>query len=193
MVNRTIIVASNNEHKIREIQEILNSFTIKKASDVAEKFEVEEDGETFCENAYLKAKALSIYTNDIVLADDSGLEVFSLNNEPGIYSSRYSKEQTDEANLEKLLKNLKGIKDRRARFSCCMVAVFADNVIQKEGYVYGKIIDEPIGKNGFGYDPVFVPEGYDITFAQMDAETKNSISHRKNALEKIKEALEVML
>ncbi len=193
MASRVVVVASNNEHKIREIKEILNEFEIKKASDVISDFEVEETGNSFCENAYLKAKALSKYTNDIVLADDSGLEVFALNNEPGIFSARYAGSGNDKENLEKLLKNLQKIDDKRARFVCCMAAIVGDKVIQKEGYVYGRIIDKPIGDNGFGYDPVFVPEGYDETFAQMPAKLKNSLSHRKAALFKIKRALEEML
>ncbi len=193
MASRVVVVASNNEHKIREIKEILDGFEIKKASDVISDFEVEETGNSFCENAYLKAKALSKYTNDIVLADDSGLEVFALNNEPGIFSARYAGSGNDKENLEKLLKNLQKIDDKRARFVCCMAAIVGDKVIQKEGYVYGRIIDKPIGDNGFGYDPVFVPEGYDETFAQMPAKLKNSLSHRKAALFKIKRALEEML
>jgi len=193
LANRTIVVASNNEHKIREIKEILSGFEIKKASDVINDFEVEETGSSFCENAYLKAKALSEYINDIVLADDSGLEVFALNNEPGIFSARYAGSRNDKENLEKLLKNLKETDDKRARFVCCMAVIAGDKVIQKEGYVYGRIVDKPIGNNGFGYDPVFVPEGYDITFAQMPAQIKNRLSHRKAALFKIKRALEEML
>ncbi len=193
MANKTIVVASNNEHKIREIKEILSNFVIKKASDVVEKFAVKETGESFCENAYLKAKALSKYTDEIVLADDSGLEVFALNGEPGIFSSRYSKEGTDEANLYKLLKNLKGKSDRRARFVCCMVAIVNSEIVQKEGYVYGRIIDEVRGKNGFGYDPIFVPEGYNKTFAEMPADYKNKLSHRRDALEKIKQDLQEIL
>jgi len=193
LANRTIVVASNNEHKIREIKEILSGFEIKKASDVINDFEVEETGSSFCENAYLKAKALSEYINDIVLADDSGLEVFALNNEPGIFSARYAGSRNDKENLEKLLKNLKETGDKRARFVCCMAVIAGDKVIQKEGYVYGRIVDKPIGDNGFGYDPVFVPEGYDKTFAQMPAQIKNRLSHRKAALFKIKRALEEML
>lgn len=193
MTSRTIIVASNNEHKMREIKKILSGFVIKKASEVVENFAVEETGESFCENAYLKAKALSKYTDDIVLADDSGLEVFALNNEPGIFSSRYSKEGTDESNLDKLLKNLDHIRDRRARFVCCMVSIVNGEIIQKVGYVYGSIIDKPKGENGFGYDPVFVPEGYNKTFAEMSAEYKNGLSHRRDALEKIKQGLREIL
>jgi len=193
LVNKTIVVASNNKHKIQEIGEILSDFHIKKASDVVDSFDVEEDGESFCENAYLKAKSLSKYTNDMVLADDSGLEVFALNNEPGIFSSRYSKEQTDEANVKKLLKNMEGIKDRSARFVCCMVLIINDTIIQKEGYVYGTITDKPVGDSGFGYDPIFIPNGYDRTFAEMDSNLKNKLSHRRAAIEMIKKSLEELV
>jgi XTP/dITP diphosphohydrolase len=193
LASRTIVVASNNEHKIKEIKEILNDFEIKKASDVVEDFEVEEDGDSFCENAYLKAKALSKYTDSIVLADDSGLEVFALNSEPGIFSSRYSQIATDKGNVDKLLKNMKGIKERTARFVCCMVAIINDSIIQKEGYVYGVITEKPIGESGFGYDSVFIPNGYSSTFAQMDSELKNKLSHRRSALELINKELRVFL
>ncbi len=193
MGRKTIVVASNNEHKIREISEILEDFDVKPAISVVESFHVEEVGDSFCENAYLKAKALSAYTTDIVLADDSGLEVFALGGEPGIYSSRYSEEGTDEANISKLLFKLKGISDRRARFVCCMVAIVGSEVVQADGYVYGRIIDAPRGSHGFGYDPLFIPEGFEQTFAEMDPELKNRLSHRRRALENIKEALRGML
>ncbi len=191
--DRVIVVASNNGHKIEEIKAILKNFEIKKASEIVKNFEVEETGESFCQNAYLKASALKKHTKYTVLADDSGLEVFALNNEPGIFSSRYSKEQTDKANLDKLLENLKGVEDRRARFVCCMTLISNDKIVQKSGYVYGIIANEPKGENGFGYDPVFIPDGYDKTFAQMPSELKNRLSHRRAAIEKIREALEETL
>ncbi len=193
MVNRTIVVASNNEHKIKEIMEILSGFDIKKASDVVDNFNVDEIGNSFCENAYLKAKALSKYTDEIILSDDSGLEVFALNKEPGIFSSRYSNEGTDGANVIKLLNNLKGINNRKARFVCCMVLLINGGIIQKEGYVYGTIIDSIKGDGGFGYDPVFVPNGYNLTFAQMPPSLKNRLSHRRKAIDEIKNALGDML
>jgi len=187
--SKTIVVATNNDNKIKEIREILPEFNIKKAKDIIDNFYVEEDGIGFCENAYLKAKALSKYTNEIVLADDSGLEVFSLNNQPGIYSSRYSKEATDESNLNKLLRNMENITDRSARFVCCVVVIFGETVIQEEGFVYGTIEEKKKGINGFGYDPVFTPANHNRTFAEMEQDLKNSISHRHNALNKIKRAL----
>ncbi|WP_198014779.1 RdgB/HAM1 family non-canonical purine NTP pyrophosphatase [Hippea sp. KM1] len=188
--DRVIVVATNNKHKLKEIRQILEGFKVLSASDVVEGFNPSEDGKTFCENSLIKAKALAEFSQYPVLADDSGLEVFSLGGEPGVYSSRYSSSGLDEDNIKKLLERLKGEVDRRARFSCCMSLIVGGCIIQKEGYVYGVIIDKPIGDNGFGYDPIFVPDGYDMTFAQMSQDQKNAISHRRRALAMIKEELE---
>ena len=185
---KIICAATNNENKLKEIREILNGVYVQPSSYFTEDFYVEETGNSFCENAYLKAKHLSRYA-DIVIADDSGLEVFALNNEPGIFSSRYSKEGTDRSNVEKLLKAMENIIDRRARFTCCIVAIINGETVQKEGFIYGTIKDHPAGNNGFGYDPVFIPNGYEKTFAEMKKGVKNSISHRKNALELLKKEL----
>ncbi|WP_022670687.1 RdgB/HAM1 family non-canonical purine NTP pyrophosphatase [Hippea alviniae] len=185
-----IVFASNNEHKLKEVREILKDIEILPAKSVIDKFEVEENGKSFCENSLIKAKALSKFTDLPVLADDSGLEVFSLNKEPGIYSSRYAGTGRDEDNIKKLLENLKNKTDKKARFTCCMTLIIGDKIIQKEGYVYGVIIDKPKGKNGFGYDPIFIPDGFDITFAEMKPDEKNKLSHRKRALELIKKELE---
>ena len=190
--NRIIVVATNNEHKLKEIRDILEGFKILPAREFVEDFNPDETGNSFCENALIKARALKKYVDYPVLADDSGLEVFSLNGEPGIYSSRYSAEGTDRANVEKLLNRLKGKKDRSARFVCCMVLIVGKRVIQKEGYVHGRIIDAPRGNNGFGYDPVFIPDGFELTFAEMESSLKNKLSHRRKALEKIKAELEAM-
>ena len=185
MVKR-IVVASNNQHKIEEIKQILQGFEILKASDIVEQFEAEENGRSFCENALIKAKALKQFSEFATLADDSGLEVFALDNKPGIYSARYALTGRDEDNVKKLLEELKGVEDRAARFVCCMVIILPDGeILQEEGYVYGSITTQPYGKNGFGYDPVFMPEGYNKTFAQMSSNEKNSISHRRRALERI--------
>lgn len=191
-LSRKLVVATNNSHKLKEIKEILKGFEIIPAKEVSKDFNPVEKGSSFCENALIKARELGKFTELPILADDSGLEVFALNGEPGVFSSRYSKDGSDEANLEKLLANLKGIKDRRARFVCCMVLLLKDTVIKREGFVYGEIIGEPRGKGGFGYDPVFVPEGYNRTFAEMSGDEKNAISHRRRALELIKGDLEAM-
>ncbi len=190
--SRKLVVATNNSHKLKEIEQILEGFEIIPAREVSKSFNPEEKGSSFCENALIKAKELKKYTELPVLADDSGLEVFALGGEPGVFSSRYSKKGSDESNLRKLLLNLEGIKDRRARFVCCMVLIVGDRVIKKEGFVYGNIIEEPRGKGGFGYDPVFMPDGYDKTFAEMSGDEKNAISHRRRALELIKSELEAM-
>lgn len=190
--NRKLVVATNNKHKLREIEEILNGFEIIPAKEVLKEFNPEENGRSFCENAFIKAKALKEHTEFPVLADDSGLEVFALGGEPGVFSSRYSEDGSDEANLKKLLLNLEGINNRKARFVCCMVLVFGDRVIEKVGFVYGSITEKPRGKSGFGYDPVFVPDGYNRTFAEMGEKEKNSISHRRRALELIKSELEAI-
>ena len=190
--NKIIVVATNNEHKLREIKEILEGFKILPAKEFVKDFNPEETGSSFCENAFIKAKELKKHVDYPVLADDSGLEVFSLNGEPGIYSSRYSNEGTDRANVEKLLNRLKDKEDRSARFVCCMVLILGERVIQKEGYVCGKIIDTHRGENGFGYDPVFVPDGFGVTFAEMEPFEKNKLSHRRRALEKIKAELEAL-
>ncbi len=187
--NKKIVVATNNEHKLKEIGEILKGFDVISAEEFVEDFNPEETGKTFCENALIKAKTVKKHVKYPVLADDSGLEVFALDGEPGIYSSRYSELGTDSANVEKLLGRLEGVSDRRARFSCCVVLIVDGEIIQKEGYVYGKIIDKPRGMYGFGYDPVFVPDGFSKTFAEMTPEEKNELSHRRRALELIKREL----
>jgi len=192
-VAKVIYVASNNDHKISEIRQILTDFDVRPASCLVEHFEVDETGKSFCENARIKAQALAKYTDEIVLADDSGLEVFALGMEPGIYSARYAQHGNDKANVKKLLDKMHMLKDRRARFVCCMVAVKGDRMVERTGYVYGTIAPSPQGKGGFGYDPVFVPDGYDVTFAEMKPEEKNAISHRRRALEAIKEALKELL
>lgn len=188
--DRRIVVATNNKHKLAEIRDILSDFEVYSAKEFVGGFDPDEVGRSFCENAFIKAIELKKYVEYPVLADDSGLEVFSLGGEPGIFSSRYSDEGTDHENLKKLLKKLKDKEDRSARFVCCMVLILGSEVIEKEGYVYGRIIDNPKGENGFGYDPVFVPDGFDVTFAEMSPEEKNKLSHRRRALELIKKELE---
>lgn len=161
--------------------------------------EVEETGETFIENALIKARAISKLTDMPVIADDSGLEVFALNGEPGVRSARYSGTEgdlKDQKNNEKLLENLHSIpaEDRKARFCSVIAAVFPDNKeITAEGYVYGKIGYEAKGSNGFGYDPLFIVDGYGMTMAELSPEIKNKISHRANALQQFVEQLKTIL
>jgi len=191
-----LIVASNNQHKIEEIKKILEKLDMDVLSlkDAGIDIEVVEDGETFEENAYKKAKEVfDIVTDAYVLADDTGLMVDAINGAPGVYSARFSGEgATYEKNNKKLLDLLKntGDKERGAKFVCVMVLIMSkDKVIKVRGEAAGRILHEAKGKNGFGYDPLFYVEEYGKTFAEMTNEEKNSISHRGRALEKLREAL----
>ena len=145
--------------------------------------EIIEDGTTFEENSAIKAKEASRYADMSAFADDSGLEVDALNGEPGINSARYAgPDATDADRIAKLLKNMEGKTNRKARFVCVISLAYRGNLAaQFRGEVEGTIIDAPRGENGFGYDPVFVPDGYDKTFAELGPEVKDAISHRGKA------------
>lgn len=185
-----LIIASNNKHKITEIKEILaNDFDEILSMEEAGIFDdIEETGETFKENALIKARYVADKMGCAVLADDSGLEVKALNGAPGVYSARYSgKHGDDEANNDKLLEVMQDIKDRQARFTCAIALVRPNNnELVAEGYCPGKIIYERRGYSGFGYDPLFYMDYLEKTMAELDAVTKNKISHRYNALMEIK-------
>jgi XTP/dITP diphosphohydrolase len=193
---RQFVIASKNQGKIKEIKNFLHGLDIEYFSieDYPEIPPITEDGKTFEDNALKKAKIVYEHTKVTTLADDSGLEVPFLHNEPGVHSSRYAGEKaTDRQNCEKLLNELKGVDiDHRAeRFKCILVLhnSLYNNIIF-EGKCYGYIIDELKGENGFGYDPLFVPEGYNKTFAELDLVTKNKISHRGKALTSLRTFLE---
>lgn len=198
---KKIILASNNLKKIKEIKEILKGLTYEVYSlkDMNIDIEVEEDGLTFEENAKKKAKEIHEYllnkknSDFIVLSDDSGLEVDCLNGAPGIYSARYAGEHgNDYNNNVKLLEDMKAFKgdDRSARFVCVIAVVFEDgNVKTVRGEVEGRIIEELKTEGGFGYDPLFFYNGFNKTFGEATPEEKNEISHRGNALKKLKEIL----
>jgi len=181
-----ILAATGNEHKLEEIGAILAPCGIRVlgARDVGGIPDVVEDGTTFEANAIKKAVTVAAATGRWVLADDSGLEVAALGGEPGIYSARYAGEPTsDEANVQKLLQRLLDATDRRARFVCVVACATADGVVGiAHGQVRGAITLAPRGSSGFGYDPVFVPLGYDRTFAEMPEQLKNGMSHRSEAL-----------
>ena len=192
-----IVLATRNRKKAEEMKKIIeqwavpfvNIFTL---NDFPECPDVEEDGNTFEENAIKKAVHASKCTGIIAIADDSGLEVDALNGAPGVFSARYAGESADDrANLEKLLKEMEHIpyEKRSARFVCCIAIASLNEVKTFFGYVKGRIGTEPRGKKGFGYDPVFYPEGYDITFAEMSEEEKNAISHRYKALKELQKYL----
>lgn len=185
-----ILIASGNQHKFSEISSVLSDVANVKLyslQDFGITTEVVEDGNTLEENALIKAKTIYNISGVATLSDDTGLFVKALNGEPGVYSARYAGvKATYENNCKKLLKNLENISDknRRAQFE----SIICFYVNEKEyyffrGICYGKIINEKRGKNGFGYDPLFVPDGYERTFAEMTDEIKNKISHRGKALE----------
>lgn len=190
---RKLVIASTNKGKIKEIKEVLDGFEFLSLTDFPKIKEIEETGKTFEENALIKAKTVYDYANAMTLADDSGLEVDELNGAPGVYSARYSGEgAADDKNCEKLLNELKDIpkENRTARFRCVIVLYNGENDKHIfNGTCEGKIINEKRGTNGFGYDPLFVPNGYNKTFAELDSETKNKISHRGKALEQLKNYL----
>ncbi len=186
-----ILIASRNAHKIQEIREIFDLPGVEWVSTAAfpDLHDVEEDGETFEANAIKKATELARATGLWALADDSGLEVEALGNAPGVYSARYAGEPCNHANNNaKLLRELAGNKNRAARFRC--VAALSDPVGRAEtvsGSCPGRIVGELRGAKGFGYDPLFVPDGFEKTFAEMGNEQKNRLSHRGRALALAKE------
>jgi XTP/dITP diphosphohydrolase len=197
---KKVLVASSNPKKAKELQEILGKFNIEVLLP-PEKLEVEEYGTTFVGNAYLKAKAYYEKYKIPTLADDSGLIVDAIAPYPGVYSARFYDLEIfgkveplpdiDAANIRKLLKVLKNEKKRRARFVSNIVLLIEEGkALMTEGMVEGKIIYTPKGNKGFGYDPIFVPEGYEKTFAEMEPEEKAKISHRGKALRKLVELLE---
>ena len=186
-----IVIASANAHKVEEYRELLKDqdVDLHSLADYPGFPGVEEDGTTFAENASIKAVAVSKYCDEPAFADDSGLEVMALDGRPGIYSARYA--ENDPARRAKLLSELEGVTDRRARFVCVIAIAYNGEVIETfEGEVKGTIITEERGKGGFGYDPLFVPDGYDQTFAEMPQELKNKISHRAEAFRKVVEFIE---
>lgn len=189
-----LVFASNNAHKLEEVKAILapSHVEIKSLNDIEFYEDIEETGLTFHENAAIKVNAIYKANAIDCFADDSGLEVDSLNNQPGVFSARYAGEHGNhEANNQKLLKELEGKPNRKACFKTVIALKLDSKIHYFEGRVDGVIAKELSGKKGFGYDPLFIPDGYDRTFAEMPAEIKNSISHRKRALEAMLEFLSI--
>lgn len=192
---KKIIFATGNQDKMREIREILSDLDaeILSLKDAGIKADIVEDGTTFEENAEIKAKAIRELTGEIVLADDSGLEIDYLNKEPGIYSARYMGEDTSYRIKNKnLIERLEGVPDeqRTARFVCAIAAAFPDGTVKTvRGTMEGRIGYEERGENGFGYDPIFFLPEYGMSSAEISREEKNRISHRGKALRMIKEEL----
>ncbi len=186
-----LVFASNNKNKIREIRHVLGeSFTLLSLSDINMADDIPETEPTLEGNALAKARFIYNTTGLDVFADDTGLEVDALNGLPGVYSARFAGEEKDSnANIEKILAMLGNTENRNARFRTVIALIIDENEYLFEGISEGTIINEKRGSEGFGYDPVFVPEGKKLTFAEMDLNEKNSISHRARAFEKLKEFL----
>lgn len=197
-----IIFATGNQNKMREIREIMQGFRVNgeeieilSMKEAGVYTDIVEDGMTFVENASIKAKAIAVLApGDFVMADDSGLEIDALNKEPGIYSARYLGEDTSyQIKNANLIERLNGVPDekRTARFVCAIAAVMPDGaLLTTEGTIEGRIGYEEQGKNGFGYDPIFLVPPYVQTSAELTEEEKNAISHRGNALRSMRLKIE---
>jgi XTP/dITP diphosphohydrolase len=192
------VFASNNAHKLEEIRAILgNKFDVKSLKDIGCNVDIPETGTTFRENALQKARYVKEHFGFDCFADDSGLQVEALGGEPGVYSARYAVKNgrqvtagnKDDANMDVLLEKLAGEENRKACFRTCMALIYEGETHFFDGVVEGHIITEKRGDGGFGYDPLFVPDGYEKTFAEMGNEVKNNISHRAKAVEKLAEFL----
>ena len=189
-----LIFATNNKGKLKEVRNIFGNtkFNIMSLADIGFSEDIEETGLTFEENAFIKADTIFQKYSVPVIADDSGLMVDQLNGEPGVYSARYAGENvTYTDNNNKILKNLENFSQPHlAKFLCCAVFVNANKRISVFGELVGEILKEFRGENGFGYDPIFKPTGFDNTLAEMKLELKNKISHRAIAFQKLSKELE---
>ncbi|WP_315119294.1 XTP/dITP diphosphatase [uncultured Clostridium sp.] len=193
---RKLIIASNNKNKIKEIKEILGGLNIDVIAlkETGMDIEVEETGDTFIENAYIKASEIfKLFKEDncMVLADDSGLSVEALGGQPGIYSARFAGEHgNDRKNNEKLLNMMKDVENRKGKFICAMALIIDENnIIKVQGEVEGVIGYEEKGVHGFGYDPLFYYPKHNMTFGEMDGNLKNNISHRRIALNELEKKI----
>jgi len=186
-----IVLASSNKGKIKEIQELLPNIDVVAYSDILGSFEIVEDGKSFQENAIIKAKTVREklqekgYEECIVIADDSGLTVPLLNNEPNIYSARYAGiNATDKENNEKLISKLKekNLEKTEAFYTACLAIAYKESIFTTHGWMYGSVINQTIGERGFGYDPIFIPNGYESTLGVLEEDIKKKIGHRGQAL-----------
>jgi len=191
-----IIVASSNKGKIKEIKNFFNNIEVIPYTELIESFEIEENGQTFKENAIIKAKAIyEKLPGNIVLADDSGISVPDLGGIPGIYSARYAgNEASDKDNLYKLINELKNkrIKKTKAYYTAAIALATPYGIFTTHGFMRGNVIDEARGNKGFGYDPMFIPNGFNKTLGELDENIKKEISHRSKALQLAKIILKVI-
>ena len=193
-----IILATSNKGKVKEIRSLFEADDVTPFSDILGPMEIEETGKSFAENALIKARTIfeKLGRNDvIVVSDDSGITVPALNDEPGIYSARYAGEgASDRDNLEKLVEELgkKGLKEAPAYYTAAIAVVTPEAEYVVHGWMHGKVIDTPRGEGGFGYDPMFIPEGFDRTLGELDPSIKKRLSHRSKALELAKPIIEML-
>lgn len=181
-----LVFASNNQHKVEEVQAIIGSkINLKSLNDINCHDEIPETGDTFVENTGQKSRFVYERFHLDCFADDSGLEIDSLNGEPGVNSAHYSGSRDFQENINLVLTRLEGKANRKARFKTVISLILSGKEYLFEGIIEGKISMSQSGQKGFGYDPIFIPEGYDISFAEMSAEEKNKISHRAKAMEKL--------
>ena len=187
-----IVIASTNKGKINDFKVIFPDFNVIGIAEIIEDFDVEETGDTFEANAKLKSEAAAKALNKRVIADDSGLEVFALDGEPGVYSARYAgTDKDDDANIDKLLTQLGDETDRSAQFVCVIsMSTPGEETVQFKGTVQGEITLSKIGEHGFGYDPIFYLDDKNKTMVQLSAEEKSEVSHRGKAIEKLRQYLE---
>ena len=188
---KTIVFATNNLHKLEEVRSIISGeINIVSLSDIGCHDDIPETADTLEGNALLKARYVKEHFGYDCFADDTGLEVEALNGEPGVRSARYAGEMHDSnANMDKLLNALKGLQNRKARFRTVIALIMNGKEEYFEGIVEGRIIEEKRGNTGFGYDPIFMPDGYSDTFAELGSDIKNNISHRAIATRKFAEAI----
>jgi XTP/dITP diphosphohydrolase len=191
-MERKLIFATANNHKLEEIRRILPTFEVLGLKDIGIDIDIEETGETLEENALIKAQYLYDQVGAIALSEDTGLEVSTLNGLPGVHTARYAGDSRDPIkNMERLLNELSKKADRSAQFRT-VIAYIDDLGIQYfEGIVKGRIAEKISGDGGFGYDPVFIPDGYELTFAELSKEVKSTISHRARAVNKLVEYLSI--
>ncbi|WP_457596882.1 RdgB/HAM1 family non-canonical purine NTP pyrophosphatase [Hydrogenimonas sp.] len=193
-----IILATSNKGKVREIRALFDEESVRPFTEILGPLEIEENGETFAQNALIKARTVfeALGRDDVVVvSDDSGITVPALDNEPGIYSARYAgKEASDRENLEKLVTRLKemGLHEAPAFYTAAIAVVSPKGEYVVHGWMHGKVVDAPRGEGGFGYDPMFVPEGFDKTLGELDAKVKKRLSHRAKALALARPIIEML-
>ena len=188
-----LVFATNNAHKLEEVRQILGDrFTVLSLNEIGCTEDIPETGDTFHDNALQKARYVKEHYGYDCFADDTGLEVKALDGAPGVHSARYAGNHDSEANVSKLLHELEKKPDRSAQFRTVVALLLNGQEVLFEGIVTGRIGTERHGDGGFGYDPVFIPDGYDVTFSEMPPESKNLISHRGRAVRKLADYLKLL-